>query len=133
MSGSTGAGDPPTRVEVPAGQGVQVGDHGTLDSEYIQTYIKTQVIQPSPVPVAGQVAARPRPPGSARRVRNIPARVPGFTGRDQLVEAAQALMSLVDEAGTRTGKYTVDLRGAQGVQVADHDTQDNTFNPPQGG
>ena len=63
----------------------------------------------------------------------IPARNPGFTGRDQLLEAAQSLMSLVDEAGTRAGKYTVDLRGAQGVQVGDHDTQDNTFNTPQGG
>jgi hypothetical protein len=29
MTGSAGAGDPSTHVEVPGGQGVQVGDHGT--------------------------------------------------------------------------------------------------------
>jgi hypothetical protein len=46
-----------------------------------------------------------------------------------LVAAAQALMSLVDEAGFRSGKYSVDLRGAQGVQVGDHNTQTNTFGP----
>jgi RIP homotypic interaction motif len=55
-------------------------------------------------------------------------------GRDpDLIEAAQTLMSLVDEAGTRGGKYTVDVRGAQGVQIGDYNTQDNIFNRPQGG
>jgi hypothetical protein len=55
-------------------------------------------------------------------------------GRDpDLMEAAQALMSLVDEAGTRAGKYTVDVRGAQGVQIGDYNTQDNIFNRPKGG
>lgn len=44
-----------------------------------------------------------------------------------LVAAAQAMMSLVDAAGSRAGKYTVDVRGAQGVQVGDHNTQDNIF------
>jgi len=33
-----------------------------------------------------------------------------------LVRAAQALMALVDKAGT-AGKYEVDARGAQGLQV----------------
>jgi NADP-dependent 3-hydroxy acid dehydrogenase YdfG len=48
-----------------------------------------------------------------------------------VVEAAQRLLALLDEAGSRAGKYTVDLRGAQGVQVGDHNTQTNTFtNPP---
>ena len=44
-----------------------------------------------------------------------------------LVAAAQAMMSLVDAAGARAGKYSVDVRGAQGVQVGDHNTQDNIF------
>lgn len=49
-------------------------------------------------------------------------------GNDQVViEAAQRLMALLDAAGTRAGKYQVDLRGAQGVQVGDHTTQNNTF------
>jgi hypothetical protein len=89
MSGSTGAEDPPTRVEVPGGQGVQVGDHGTQDNKYIQTNIETLVIQSSAVPVAGQVAAGSRLPGSVPRLWNIPARNPGFTGRDALLEAVR--------------------------------------------
>lgn len=44
-----------------------------------------------------------------------------------LVAAAQALMSLVDEAGSRSGKYAVTVRDSQGVQVGDHNTQTNTF------
>ena len=50
-----------------------------------------------------------------------------------LVAAAQALMSLVDQAGARTGKYTVDVRGAYGVQIGDLGRQDNVFNAPPGG
>jgi len=46
-----------------------------------------------------------------------------------LVTAAQELMSLVDETGSRSGKYVVTLRGAQGVQVGDHNTQTNIFSP----
>jgi hypothetical protein len=133
MSGSTGAGDPPTGMEIPAGQAVQVSDHGTLDDTYVKTDIKAQRIRPIPVPVAGQVATRPRPPGRLRQVWNTPARNPRFTDRDQLLDAARELMSLVDEAGTRAGKYTVHLRDAQGVQFVDYNTQDNTSNPPRGG
>ena len=50
-----------------------------------------------------------------------------------LVAAAQALMSLMDKAGARAGKYTVDTRGAYGVQVGDHNRQDNVFKAPPGG
>jgi hypothetical protein len=50
-----------------------------------------------------------------------------------LVAAAQALMSLVDAAGAGAGKYTVDVRGAQGVQIGDHNRQDNVFRAPPGG
>jgi len=97
MSGSTGAGDPPTRVEVPGGQGVQVGDHGTQDNKYIQTNIESLVIQQSPVAVAGQVAAGSRLPGSVPRVWNIPARNPGFTGRDNLLAAVRARLLAGDK------------------------------------
>jgi hypothetical protein len=52
-------------------------------------------------------------------------------GRDvELVAAAQALMRLVDEAGSRGGKYAVDVQGSQGVQVGDSNIQYNTFNAP---
>jgi hypothetical protein len=48
----------------------------------------------------------------------------------QVIEAAERLMALVDPAGASAGKYTVDLRGAQGVQVGDHNEQANTFGGP---
>src|ERR1039457_270867 len=59
----------------------------------------------------------------------------GETGADRdpdLVAAAQALMGLVDEAGARAGKYTIVVRGGQGVQVGDHNWQSNVFNTPAG-
>jgi hypothetical protein len=51
----------------------------------------------------------------------------------ELVQAARALMTLVDGAGARAGKYTVDVRGAQGVQVGDRARQHNVFHAPPGG
>jgi hypothetical protein len=53
----------------------------------------------------------------------------GAEGDADLVAAAQALMSLVDEAGARSGKYVVAVHNSQGVQVGDHNTQTNTFEP----
>jgi hypothetical protein len=50
-----------------------------------------------------------------------------------LIAAAQALMNLLDAAGARAGKYTVDVRGAQGVQIGDRNSQNNVFNSPAGG
>lgn len=44
-----------------------------------------------------------------------------------VIEAAQRLMSLLDDAGARAGKYNVDVRGAQGVQVGDSNQQVNVF------
>jgi len=50
-------------------------------------------------------------------------------GADQaVIEAAQQLMALLDPTGTAQGKYQIDLRGAQGVQVGDGNQQFNTFN-----
>ena len=46
-----------------------------------------------------------------------------------MAAAAQELMSLIDEAGSRSGKYVVAVRDSQGVQVGDHNTQTNTFGP----
>src|SRR3984893_5116252 len=51
----------------------------------------------------------------------------GADGDADLVAAAQALMSLVDGAGARSGKYRVTVRDSQGVQVGDHNRQDNKF------
>ena len=57
----------------------------------------------------------------------------GADGDRDLIAAAQALLDLVGEAEGRAGKYTVDARGAQGVQIGDHNRQDNVFNAPAGG
>src|SRR5690242_9816050 len=43
----------------------------------------------------------------------------GAAGDAELVAAAQALMSLIDEAGSRSGRYAVTVRDSQGVQVGD--------------
>jgi hypothetical protein len=64
------------------------------------------------------------------------AAVLGDAGADRdanLVAAAQALLRLADAAGAGAGKYAVDVRGAQGVQVGDQGRQDNVFNVPPGG
>jgi hypothetical protein len=45
----------------------------------------------------------------------------------ELASAAQELMALLDTAGTRAGKYAVNVSGSQGVQVGDHNTQHNKF------
>ena len=47
-----------------------------------------------------------------------------------IVKAAQHLMALIDPVGTRVAKYSVDLRGAQGVQLGDSNLQWNTFSAP---
>jgi hypothetical protein len=48
---------------------------------------------------------------------------------DLVVVVAQALISLVDAAGSQSGKYTVTIEGSRGVQVGDHNIQTNTFGP----
>lgn len=56
----------------------------------------------------------------------------GAAGDASLLAAAQALLSLVDEAGARSGKYVVTVQDSQGVQVGDRNTQTNTFGPDLG-
>jgi hypothetical protein len=45
----------------------------------------------------------------------------------ELLTAAKSLMQLIDPAGSQAGKYDVDMKDAQGVQIGDHNTQHNTF------
>ena len=59
--------------------------------------------------------------------------MPGLTVTSNWSRRREALMTLVDEAGARAGKYTVDVRGAQGVQVGDRTRQHNVFHAPPGG
>jgi hypothetical protein len=57
----------------------------------------------------------------------------GADGDRDLIAAAQALLDLVSQAEGRTRRYTVDVRGAQGVQIGDHNRQDNAFKAPTDG
>ena len=51
----------------------------------------------------------------------------GAVASIEVITAAQEVMRLVDGAGSAAGKYQVDLRGAQGVQVGDGNRQVNLF------
>jgi hypothetical protein len=51
----------------------------------------------------------------------------GALSDQDVIEAAQALMALIDPAGTDRGKYRVEIEGGQGVQVGDNNQQFNTF------
>ena len=51
----------------------------------------------------------------------------GAAGDADLVDAAKALMELVDGAGARAGKYNVTVKGSKGVQVGDGNIQVNRF------
>jgi hypothetical protein len=63
IDGSDGAEQSPvTQVGVPAGKGVQVGDHNSQHNMFGQTiietqYVGTQVVQLPPAPPLGQVVA----------------------------------------------------------------------------
>jgi hypothetical protein len=48
----------------------------------------------------------------------------------QIIAAARRVMALMDGSGGSPGKYQVNLRSSQGVQVGDLNTQSNTFNMP---
>jgi hypothetical protein len=56
----------------------------------------------------------------------------GADGDRDLITAAHALLDLIGETGG-AGTYAVDARGAMGVQVGDHNRQDNVFNARPGG
>lgn len=51
----------------------------------------------------------------------------GAVADQSVIDAAQRLMALLDEAGARQGKYQVNVIGAQGVQVGDDNSQVNLF------
>jgi hypothetical protein len=54
-------------------------------------------------------------------------------GADQdraVLDAASSVMQLADPVGAAAGNYTVNLAGARGVQVGDHNRQSNVFNAP---
>ena len=80
---------------------------------------------------AGEVAlaqheARPQQWAGALEAELVDA---GADQDETVLAAARRLLELVDPEGARVGKYVVDVRDAQGVQVGDGNTQTNTFAP----
>ena len=57
-------------------------------------------------------------------------RAGGAAADADLVAAAQRLLEMADPEGAQRGKYTVDLRGAQGVQIGDGGTMTVNLNAP---
>jgi hypothetical protein len=51
----------------------------------------------------------------------------GASDDADLMEAAKALMELVDERGARSGKYIVTIKDSRGVQVGDGNIQVNDY------
>lgn len=51
----------------------------------------------------------------------------GAAGDAELLAVAKALMEFVDRPGAESGKYTVTVRDAKGVQVGDGNVQVNRF------
>jgi tetratricopeptide (TPR) repeat protein len=102
MSDGTGGGEPPvTRVEVPGGQGVQVGDHDTQLNQFIETYIAQQVIQP-PAAVSGPVV-----------VGEVPRRALAFQSRAELVARLGER-----EPGATAVRAVTGMRGVGKTQLA---------------
>ncbi len=52
----------------------------------------------------------------------------GAASDTELVAAAKELMELLDQSGAKSGKYTVTIKDAKGVQIGDGNFQSNTFN-----
>jgi hypothetical protein len=52
----------------------------------------------------------------------------GAANDTELLDTAKALLALIDQAGTKSGKYNVTVTGGQGVVIGEGNTQTNTFN-----
>jgi tetratricopeptide (TPR) repeat protein len=89
------------RVEVPASQGVQIGDHNTQANTFIGTYIAEQTVAAA-VPAAGQVVAG-----------EVPQQPAAFQPREGLLGELRAAGPGVSVARAVTG-----MRGVGKTQVA---------------
>lgn len=107
MTDSAGGGDPPIRVDVPGGQGVQVGAHNKQHNTYIHTNIENQVIKPAFILMSRQVVGT-APMASVQ----LPGTVVGFTGRD---DELAVLAGLLDPARSAEPVVVSAVAGLPGV------------------
>jgi tetratricopeptide (TPR) repeat protein len=107
-AGSDGASEPPiVPVGIPAGQGVQIGDHNIQHNKFVQMsvekqYVGTQVIHLLPTPSIGQVVAG-----------YVPQEPPAFQPREDLLSMLLAAGPRVPLVRVLTG-----MRGAGKSQLA---------------
>ncbi len=128
--------DPITLIVTALATGAALGITDTASSAVKDAYTKLKAL------VRKRLGGRPDAELVLARHEEAPEtwRAPLMAELDQagadydsgLVAAAEALMRLVDKAGARAGKYAVDVRGAQGVQIGDRNTQHNVFGAPPG-
>jgi hypothetical protein len=124
--------DPVTLIVTALAAGAAAGVTDTASSMVKDTYAGLKALAKKRLagrPDAGLVLARhEQAPETWQAPLVAELRDAGADGDRGLVAAALALLRLVDEAGARAGKYTVDARGAQGVQIGDRNSQDIVIN-----
>jgi hypothetical protein len=116
-----------TALAAGAASALQDGASAAVKDAYAQlkTLVRKQFVgRPKGELVLGEHEAAPQT-WQAPLVAELSAA--GVDSDTDLAAAAQALMSLIDEAGSRSGKYVVTVRDSQGVQVGDRNTQTNIF------
>jgi hypothetical protein len=129
--------DPITLIVTALAAGAALGAQDTVSAMVKDAYAGLKVLVRKRLggrPGAELVLARhDQAPGTWQALLMAELAETGADGDRDLIAAAQALLDLVGGADGRTGKYTVDVRGAQGVQIGDSNRQDNVFNDPADG
>jgi hypothetical protein len=121
-----------TAITAGAASGLQDSASSAVKSAYegLKALVKGRLSGSS----AGEVALREyeTAPGVWERPLTAQLTAAGADRDADLLAAAEKLMSLIDEAGSRAGKYAVNVHGGQGVQVGDNNSQLNYFSSPEG-
>lgn len=128
--------DPITLIVTALAAGAALGAKDTASSAVTDAYTSLKALVKKRFagrPVELVLAEHERAPETWRDPLTAELGAAGADRDADLVAAAQEMMRLVDAAGSRAGKYTVDARGAQGVQVGDYGTQYNVFDAPDHG
>jgi hypothetical protein len=122
--------DPATLVVQALATGAAAGLRGAASAAVAESY---QVLRGA---LAGRLSDRPHALQHLRLLERQPTASAEHLVHDlvvtgavdtHLVECARRLLALVEAAGTRAETGSMDLRGAQGLQVGNGNTQHNTF------
>jgi len=115
-----------------AGAGAALKDTVTQEAKASYTALKERVRRGFAGRPAGELALEQHEQQPAQDAPVLRAELvaAGVASDPAVVEAAQRLMMLLDSAGSQSGKYLVDTRGAQGVQVGDRNVQNISFGAP---